>query len=385
MSDDQPAQEAAAKPPVEQAVNACPVSAEILPPQYRKHVDPKAPVAIRGMAARGLVPLAPSDMITVLFMLMYDADAGVREAAGKTASTLPDRIAASAFRDEQVPPPVLGWFLTVYANNDAYAEMLILNGNTPDESVAAIAASCSKRVAEIIGQNQLRLLRHEEIIRELAKNPVAQGALIDGVCDFAVRNGLVMADVPQMQAARVRLFGPQAVAQPPAPEGPTAEEVIREFGMESDSAAEAAAPPMEEGKRLTLAQRIMKMNVAEKIKLATKGNKEARSILIRDANKLVSVAVIRSPRITDAEVLAQAQNKVAHDEVLRVIYSNREWLRKYAIKLALVKNPKVPQGVSMRLLNQLHESDVKALARDKNVSSNIQMLAKKQLENKKRS
>jgi len=68
--------------------------------------------------------------------------------------------------------------------------------------------------------------------------------------------------------------------------------------------------------------------------------------------------------------------------VLRVISSNREWLRKYAIKLALVKNPKVPQGVSMRLLNQLHESDVKGLAKDKNVSSNIQTLAKKQLEKK---
>lgn len=382
MSDDQPLIEATAEQPVEQAVYTCPVNAEILPPQYRKHVDPKAPVPIRGMAAKGLVPLSPSDMITVLFMLMYDADGGVRESAGKTASTLPDRIAASAFRDEQVPPPVLGWFLTVYATNDAYAEMLILNGNTPDDSIAAIAASCTQRIAEIVGQNQLRLLRHEDILRELAKNPVAQGALIDGVCDFAVRNGLVMADVPQMQEARIRLYGPQIVEQPPKPEGPTADDVMQEFGMEAEAEAEAGAPPMEEGKKLTLSQRIMKMNVAEKIKLATKGNKEARGILIRDSNKLVSVAVIRSPRITDGEVLAQSQNKVASDDVLRVIYSNREWLRKYAIKLALVKNPKVPQGVSMRLLNQLHESDVKGLAKDKNVSSNIQTLAKKQLEKK---
>ncbi|MEW5737503.1 MAG: hypothetical protein AB1938_01185 [Myxococcota bacterium] len=347
----------------------------------RKHVDPKAPLPIRMMAAKGLVPLSPSDMVTVLFMLMYDADEKVREAAGKTASTLPDRIAASAFRDEMVPPPVLGWYMTLYGANDAYAEMLILNGNTPDDGVASIAATCSKRTAEIIGQNQLRLLRHDAIIRELAKNPEAQGALIDGVCDFATRNGLVMADVPQMQEARVRLYGPQVIEQPPPQEGPTADEVMSEFGMEEAEGGEAARP-MEEGKKLTLSQRIMKMNVAEKIKLATKGNKEARGILIRDSNKLVAVAVIRSPRITDGEILAQSQNKVALDDVLRVIYSNREWLRKYAIKLALVKNPKVPQGVSMRLMNQLHESDVKALAKDKNVSSNIQMLAKKQVDKK---
>jgi cell division septation protein DedD len=382
MSDDQPVIEAAPEEAPAEQVYACPVSADLLPPQYRKHVDPKAPVPIRSMAAKGLVPLSPSDMITVLFMLMYDPEASVRDSAGKTASTLPDRIAASAFRDEQVPAPVLGWYLTLYATNEAYAEMLILNGNTPDDAVAAIAASCSQRTAEIVAQNQLRLLRHENILRELAKNPVAQGALIDGVCDFAVRNGLVLADVPQMQEARIRLYGPEVIAKPPPPEGPSADDVMEEFGMAADAEAEAAAAPMEEGKKLTLSQRIMKMNVAEKIKLATKGNKEARGILIRDSNKLVAVAVIRSPRITDGEVLAQAQNKVAHDDVLRVIYSNREWLRKYAIKLALVKNPKVPQGVAMRLLNQLHEADVKGLAKDKNVSSNIQMLAKKQLDKK---
>jgi len=146
--------------------------------------------------------------------------------------------------------------------------------------------------------------------------------------------------------------------------------------------AEESITPMEEGKKLTLSKRIMQMNVSEKIKLATKGNKEARGILIRDSNKLVSVAVIRSPRITDGEVLSQAQSKTCIDDVLRVIYSNREWLRKYAIKLALVKNPKVPQGVSMRLINTLHEHDVKSLAKDKNVPGSVQMLAKKQMDKK---
>ena len=69
---------------------------------------------------------------------------------------------------------------------------------------------------------------------------------------------------------------------------------------------------MEEGKKLSLSKRIMSMNVSEKIKLATKGNKEARGILMRDSNKLVSVAVIRSPRITDGEVLGLAQSKILH-------------------------------------------------------------------------
>ncbi|MDX2008992.1 MAG: hypothetical protein SFW67_02320 [Myxococcaceae bacterium] len=377
--------------PVEQAVSACPVTPDFLPENMRKHVDPKAPVPLRMMAAKALVPLAPPDMLGALFMLMYDPDANVRDTAGKTASTLPDRIAASGFRDEGVQGAVLGWFLEVYAANDAYAEMLVTNSSTPDSAVAAIAASCSQRLAELVGQNQLRLLRHEEIIRQLALNPVAQGALIDGVCDFAIRNGLDLPDVPQMVAAKVRLFGPQAATQK-LDVGPTADDVIAEFGVAATgdlpTDAEAAQrlaekeAKLEEGKKLTLTQRIAKMSISEKIKLATKGNKEVRGILIRDANKLVAVATIRSPRITDQEVMAQALNKGAHEDVLRVIYSHREWTRKYPVRLALVKNPKVPAQITMRFLNMLSESDVKGLAKDKNVAGAVQLMAKKMIQRK---
>jgi hypothetical protein len=374
-----------------EAVSACPIAPTFLPENMRKHVDPKAPMPLRMMAAKALVPLAPPDMLGALFMLMYDPEANIRETAGKTASTLPDRIAASGFRDEGVQAPVLGWFLEVYAANDAYAEMLVVNAATPDTAVAAIAATCSQRIAELIGQNQLRLLRHEGIIPQLALNPVAQGALIDGVCDFAVRNGLDLPHVPQMVAAKVRLFGPQAATQK-VDAGPTADDVISEFGVAAEGElptdAEAAQrlaereAKLEETKKLTLTQRIAKMSISEKIKLATKGNKEIRGILIRDANKLVAVATIRSPRITDQEVMAQALNKGAHEDVLRVIYSHREWTRKYPVRLALVKNPKVPAQITMRFLNLLSETDVKGLAKDKNVSGAIQLLAKKMIQRK---
>lgn len=392
---DQPVSPDAAAPPAEavaEVANACPITADFLPENMRKHVDPKAPVPLRMMAAKALVPLAPADMLGALFMLMYDAEEKIRETAGKTASTLPDRIAASGFRDEGVQPVVLGWFLEVYATNDTYAEMLILNASTPDSALAAIAAGCSQRIAELIGQNQLRLLRHEQIVRQLALNPNAGGALIDGVCDFAVRNGLDLPDVPQMVAAKVRLFGPEAASKPIAL-GPTADEIIAEFGVgvneaevptDSEKAQKLAEQEqrLEEGKKLTLTQKIAKMSVSERIKLANKGNKEVRSMLIRDANKLVAVAVIRSPRITDAEVMAQAINKGAHEDVLRVVYTHREWTRKYPVRLALVKNPKVPAQVLMRFLNTLAESDVKSLAKDKNVSGAIQMMAKKMIQRK---
>src|SRR5262249_54171793 len=348
-----------------------------LAPNVRKHVDPASPVPVRMMAARALVPLAPSDMLTALFLLTSDADEKVRATAVETAAKLPDKILSSALRDEELPPPVLGWFLDRLATQDVYAEMLIHNPATPDDAVARAAMHCSVRTAETIGQNQLRLLRHEDIVRQLCLNTGLRGALIDGVCDFGVRSGLILADVAQMRAARIRIFGPAAAEAPPDP-GPTADEIIAEYGELGDE----NAPPMEEGKRLTLAQRIMKMSIAEKIKLATKGNKEARSHLLRDSNKLVSVAVIRSPKITDGEILAVANNRAAQDEVLRVVYNNREWLKAYPVKLALTKNPKVPLPVALKFLAQLRESEVKELTKNKNAPSGVQRMARKMLEKK---
>jgi hypothetical protein len=355
----------------------CPFNAEFLPPNLRKHVDPAAPVPLRMMAAKSLVPLSPSDMLGALYMLTFDSDAGVRETAAKTASALPDRILGSAVRDEEVQPQVLGYFLGLLKAKEAYAEMLVLNPSTPDDAVADLAKDCSAKLAEIIGQNQLRLLRHEDILRNLCANPQVPVTLTDSVCDFAVRSGLTLADVPQMKTARIRLFGPEAAEAPPDP-GPTAEQVLQEF----QEVEEEGAAPMEEGKRLTLAQRVMKMSIAEKIKLATLGNKEARSTLIRDTNKLVAVAVIRSPRITDGEVLSCATNRAMMDDVLRVIYNNREWTKNQKVKLALVKNPKVPLTVTMKFLNTFRDAELKDLARDKNVPSAVQSFAKKLHEKK---
>ncbi|GMU05970.1 hypothetical protein [Corallococcus caeni] len=368
----------AADPSIPAPPPGCPFNAEFLPPNLRKHVDPNAPVPLRMMAAKSLVPLNPADMLGALYMLTFDPEANVRETAAKTAAALPDRILGSALRDEGVQPPVLGWFLGLLKDKEAYAEMLVLNSETPDDAVSAVAATCSPKVAEIISQNQLRLLRNEDIIRNLCANPGVPVSLVDSICDFAVRSGLVLADVPAMQAARVRIYGPQAAAAPPDP-GPTAEEVLQELGTEAQ--AEDAAP-MEEGKRMTLAQRIMKMSIAEKIKLGTLGNKEARSALIRDTNKLVCVAVIRSPRITDGEVLACAANRAINEDVLRVIYNNREWTKMQKVKLALVKNPKVPLTVTMKFLNTLRDAELKDLSRDKNVPAAVQSFAKKLHEKK---
>src|SRR3954462_9159321 len=86
----------------------CPVPLSALPSNFQKHVDPNAPVPLRMMGAKAMVPMGPKDMATALFMLTFDADGGVREAAAKSAAGLPDRILSVALRDDTIDPPVLG-------------------------------------------------------------------------------------------------------------------------------------------------------------------------------------------------------------------------------------------------------------------------------------
>ena len=66
-----------------------------------------------------------------------------------------------------------------------------------------------------------------------------------------------------------------------------------------------------------LFQRIQKMKVTEKIRLAMTGDKEARSLLVRDSNRLVQIAIISNGRITEGEIAAIASSRSVEEEVLR--------------------------------------------------------------------
>jgi hypothetical protein len=361
----------------------CALSLDVLPKPLQKHADPKAPPPLRMMGAKGLVPaVAPLDLCTLLYVLSFDADASVRETAARTAEGLPDKIWSVALRSEGMKGPVLDWLADRFAAKDAALELVLLNAATPDETVARLAPTVSRRLTDLVRQNELRLLRHDDIIRGLCRNPEALASTIDGACDFCVRNGLTLLDVPQLVAAHLRVHGVDPTVKPPEPAETAARlmaehpDVLATEAEGAEAAAAAAAAAELEQKKLNVTQRIMKMSVSEKIKLATLGNKEARTILLRDSNKLVCMAAATSPRITDGEIIGLANSRTVNADVLRYIYSNREFLRTYAIKISLVKNPKVPLPTALKMLYTLQEKDIKELTRDRNVPQTIQSQAK---------
>lgn len=359
-----------------------PLTDERLPPQFRKHVDPKAPAPLRAMAARGLVPLNPGDMAHCLAMLATDADPKVAEAARATIARLPAQILSVALRDDSLNPRVLD-ILADNLDPDAEAiEGLLLNPATHDLTLTRMVGRTRQvKFIEIIAGNQLRLLREEKLLRALLQSPWLPKSLSDATCDFALRSGVAMFDLPQMAEAHVRIYGrpPPGLGSPEAAavQGETAEELMRDLEKIATPAAEGDAPAEDPPARMNITKRILNMTISEKIKLATLGNMEARTILLRDPNRLIQNAVINSPRITESEVLGLAQSKNTSDEILRTIMNRREWTRQYVLRLALVQNPKTPLATAIRFLGTLRELDVKKLAKNKNIPSGVQVQARK--------
>ena len=119
--------------------------------------------------------------------------------------------------------------------------------------------------------------------------------------------------------------------------------------------------------------------VIERMKLAIKGTREQRATLVRDSNRLVAAAVLSSPKLTDSEVETFTKMGNVSEDVLRVIGTNRGWLKNYSVTAGLCRNPKTPPAISMQLIQRLNERDLKMLAIDRNVSETVRGLARKAL------
>jgi hypothetical protein len=121
------------------------------------------------------------------------------------------------------------------------------------------------------------------------------------------------------------------------------------------------------------------MTVPQRLKLAMKGSREQRAVLVRDPNRMIAAAVLSSPKLAQTEVEAFARMANVSEDVLRTISMNRSWMRKLAVATALVKNPKTPPAISLHLLPRMTERDVKQLATDRNVPESLRLNARKTL------
>jgi hypothetical protein len=141
----------------------------------------------------------------------------------------------------------------------------------------------------------------------------------------------------------------------------------------------AEAPDAADGEVSDDPQVLASLPIAERLKLATKGTREQRGQLIRDSNRIVATAVLTSPKLTESEVEAFAKMGNVSEDVLRIIGTNRGWLKNYAIVHAVTRNPKTPTGISMQLMHRLTEKDIKMLTTDRNVPEALRLSARRML------
>jgi len=181
-------------------------------------------------------------------------------------------------------------------------------------------------------------------------------------------------------SAEMRVFFAERGVQPAAVAAPAADAPL----IETNPADEEPSAPADEGVadgqlRESTLQKIAALNVAQRMALAMKGSREERAVLIRDPNKIVAVAVLASPKLTETEVEGIAKMANVSDEILRMIGFSRAWTKNYAVVHALVRNPKTPVAMSMNFLSRLNDKDLRNLSTNRNVPDVLRVSARKRV------
>ena len=347
----------------------------------RRFADPDAPLDSRLMAASGALPLPPPQLLSVLVALTLDPDAGVKDKALTSLRGLPERVIEPALA-AKLPAPVLGVCAELYRDNGPRLEQVALNPATSDETCMFLATLPHSRVVEILAQNQVRLLRCSPLVEALGENPLTGMATIDRILHFlGVERGEMEEPEPETNAA------PVPTPPPPDPSTATTPPVDLDdaSGLEKELIDDITLDLSEEEKATrsqNLQVRISKMTIIEKVKLARLGNVDARSLLVRDRNKLVAAAAIRNPKLTENEIEGFARARNLCDEVMRIIAHNRQWTRSYPVKIGLAMNPKCPPQAAVKFLNYLTDRDLGAIMRSRDVPGTIATQARRILARK---
>jgi hypothetical protein len=374
-----------------------------------------APQGARMAAARGMLPLDQADMLEALVALRESDNAEIASAAEETLSSQEPETLLDVASSPEIAPSVLGYLAARSSLGRKVHEAVTLNARTPDEAIALLASATSDGgLLELITVNQQRLIRAPAIIEAVINNP-ARTPEAERRARETRREFFEKERGAQQIAEELRARGQTAAAEfietaesVSDPQAFTIEDAwliaahievsddeiddswlaLERIEEIFDESHEQRLANIEriindtrgEGKeiqpeRISLIRRVMMMTVKDRIKLGMKGDREARSILIRDSNKVVAQAVIHNPRITDQEVESIAAMRTVSDEVLRIISLNRAWARSYPIILNLARNPRTPIPSAINILPRIHTKDLKNISQNRNVSEAVRRQA----------
>ena len=387
-------------------------------PTVKAIVTGTAPQPARLAAARGILPLPQTDLLEILVGLVGGEDAELSATAQDTLMAQDAGQLQALFNSDDAAPGVLDYFAGREDLPDETLEAVLTNPNMPRESIVRFARSTKNgRLLEFVSLNQQLLIQTPAIIEAITSNPnrsqEAERRALETKREFFEKERGA-----QQIANELRARGQEAAAEfveqaefaddlensdlsyedlillAEHIEVPDAEmddswlaslEFIEEIYEETEEQREAAVSAIigdlsqenEEvsGDRISMINRIMRMGMKDRVKLAMKGDREARNILIRDPNRIVSQAVVQNPRITEQEIEKIASMRAVPEDVLRSIAISRQWARNYSIMHNLARNPRTPMANVMSILTRMQMRDLIALSKNRNVSDAVRRQA----------
>jgi hypothetical protein len=325
----------------------------------------KAPEVIRRKGAEGNLPLPVEDKIEILTLLATAQDADLRQKALETLRGWDHAELRRVMASPQTSPGVLRFAAEqLFPGRQELGQILLWNPSLPLESRALLQPKLSPKPTIVEAANSPPRRPQPEPVPPPPLPEPAKGA----------QSKPEPAPRPASEEATIEILAKLAAGA----------------AIEDVAGAQVETPPevtkrddeLTSKDRETLIEKIGRMTVVEKIKAALTGNLETRSLLIRDANKMISRAVLQSPKISDSEAESYAAAKNVSEEVLRLIAANRKFMKTYVVLRALVNNPRAPIDVTIPLIPRINDRDLKGLSLNRNIPEVIRSMAIKVIKQK---
>lgn len=359
------------------------INVELLSAPAQRVLSPGAPLPMKMLATKGVVPGAsPADAMSVVVALSLADDPKVAAAAQATLLAPPRPLLEGALGAPLQRDVVAA--LAKAEGLEAQFLLLVLAQESIDEEILIdISKGVNEAGGEMVATNEALLLRFPGAIEALYMNRAVRMSTSDRLIELAVRNKIEL-NFPAFKLAAQAIMN-QLIPEPTQDLTfddiqflKTEEEAnLIDLGPEEDVCLKD-----EEGietmvdKAVPLFKQLADASITQKIRRAMLGNATERLILVRDRNRLVSEAAAKSPRMTENEAAQIASSRAVSEQVLRIIAQNREFTRSYAVKLNLVQNPLTPITFTSSFLPHLRLTDLKLMARSKNIPAAVSKMAK---------
>ncbi len=310
------------------------------------------------LAARGMLPLAPEELVPLQVQLTGNEDAEIAAAAGESLRGIEPRVLVP-FLAREAPPEVQSWY--AYNSRDReIVETLLRRRDVPLDVLFHLAPQLGADLQEVLLLRQDRITTSPQLLDALETNPQLSA--------YSQR---------RIREYRDHLLGGAGAAAAQARAAAAAAEVAEEQEIQEAIARARGVPvegEIEEQTGLSDGQ-IRQLPVNVRLKLARRAPKTMRQFLVRDTSALVAVAVLQSNPISDTEIEQFARMRSVVPEVLDYIAKQRRWLTKYPVVVGLVNNPRTPLNVALPLMSRLSVRDLRIMAKDRNLPDAVRQSA----------